>query len=113
MELEKDGPNLHLGHGILLPDGSISVDNKYPEIQLNHLDLHDEFSLRDQSLRRDENSSQGQESELKRPNNRNHEWPAVTKGNIGPLRLLDLPLDVLKEIIKEVGEHETPRLAPV
>lgn len=113
MELEKDGPSLQIGHGILLPDGSISVDKRYPEIQLNNPDLHDEFSLRDQSLRRDENSNQGQESELKRPKSRNHEWPAATKGRTGPLRLLDLPLDVLKEIIKEVGEHETPRLASI
>ena len=113
MELEKDGPNLHIGHGILLPDGSISVDKTYPEIQLNNPDLHDEFSLRDQSLRKDENSNQGQEFALKRLNNRNLEWPAVTKDKTGPLRLLDLPLDVLKEIIKEVGEHETPRLAPI
>ena len=30
------------------------------------------------------------------------EWTAVVKKE-GPLQLLDLPLDVLKEIVKEVG----------
>jgi hypothetical protein len=30
------------------------------------------------------------------------EWTAVVKRQ-GPLRLLDLPMDVLKEIVKEVG----------
>lgn len=31
-----------------------------------------------------------------------HEWAAVAKKE-GPLQLLDLPLDVLKEIVKEVS----------
>lgn len=30
------------------------------------------------------------------------EWTAVVENRIGPLRLLDLPMDVLKEIVKEV-----------
>jgi hypothetical protein len=31
------------------------------------------------------------------------EWTAVVEKRNGPLRLLDLPMDVLKEIVKEVG----------
>lgn len=30
------------------------------------------------------------------------EWAAVVENKKGPLRLLDLPMDVLKEIVKEV-----------
>jgi hypothetical protein len=30
------------------------------------------------------------------------EWTAVVENRKGPLRLLDLPMDVLKEIVKEV-----------
>jgi hypothetical protein len=30
------------------------------------------------------------------------EWTAVVENRRGPLRLLDLPMDVLKEIVKEV-----------
>lgn len=31
------------------------------------------------------------------------EWTAVVEKRNGPLRLLDLPMDVLKEIVKEVA----------
>ena len=48
-----------------------------------------------------------------------HEWAAVAKKE-GPLQLLDLPLDVLKEIVKEVSflasmelhEHTSNQLQP-
>lgn len=33
---------------------------------------------------------------------KDREWPAVFANKKGPLRLLDLPIDVLKEIVKEV-----------
>ena len=42
---------------------------------------------------------------------REQEWTAVVEKK-GPLRLLDLPIDVLKEIVKEVspGNHDEFRL---
>jgi hypothetical protein len=35
------------------------------------------------------------------------EWTAVAEKK-GPLRLLDLPMDILKEIVKEVCAYEAP-----
>lgn len=36
------------------------------------------------------------------PKDKEQEWSAVVEKRNGPLRLLDLPMDVLKEIVKEV-----------
>lgn len=105
MEPENDSPNLQIGYGVLPSDGrsgSTSIDNDSLESQQNNLNLNDEISSRHQGLQRDDNSIQGHTAELIMPKNKETVGSAEMNNKTGPLRLLDLPLDVLKDIIKEV-----------
>lgn len=76
------------------------------DIQRSISNTPDSYTSRLNSSSEDETNAQRHRIKLaKLLKGKEEEWAAVAKRKSGPLKLLDLPLDILKEIIKEVGKR--------
>lgn len=85
-----------MGSQPLFSEGNGAFSTKIPR---SPADTKDEFSRHQELLKK---LLKGKEKE----------WASIGATRIGPLRLLDLPVDVLKEIIKEVWRTH-PQIIPV
>lgn len=105
MEMRTIGPNLDLDQDGSFPgdsSSSSSADNNSLNNQQIAPTVHDASSGY-QRLQRHETATQSYKAKPSgMPEDREKEQSSGTKKRTGPLRLLDLPLDILKEILKEV-----------